>query len=115
MSSGHNEQMNRSMGMDILKDNKGFILIQKISRLFSSNDLTEDAILFHFAFLYIEDMILASIILGPARSWFGEGLTIPHLPCLTGFCSRRLSWDFWFTLYIIRGLKKGNTGKQPLP
>jgi hypothetical protein len=47
MHSGHNEQMNRGFGVDVLEYNQGFSLVKEISRLFSSDDLTKKTILFH--------------------------------------------------------------------
>jgi hypothetical protein len=47
MSSGHNEEMNGGMGMDVLKHHHRFALVQKISRLLSPDDLAENAILVH--------------------------------------------------------------------
>jgi len=43
----NDEKVDRSMGVNIFKYDEGFILIEDLSRLFPSNDLTENAILFH--------------------------------------------------------------------
>ena len=47
MPSRHNEKMYGGMGTDVFEDHYRVPLMQKISRLFSPNDLAEGAIRFH--------------------------------------------------------------------
>ncbi len=41
------EEMDRSVGPDVLEDDQRFVLIDDIGRPFAADDLAEDAVLFH--------------------------------------------------------------------
>ena len=47
MFLGNDEEMDRGMGMNVLKDDEGIILIDDPRRFVSLNDLTEEAALIH--------------------------------------------------------------------